>query len=43
MRDSGGKLLRAAEEWRQTFDSMIDAVLLVNSDLTITSLNKAGI
>jgi len=42
MRDSGDKLLRAAEEWRQTFDSMIDAVLLVNSDLTITRLNKAA-
>jgi len=42
MRDSGDKLLRAAEEWRQIFDSMIDAVLLVNSDLTITRLNKAA-
>jgi len=42
MRDSGDRLLRAAEEWRQTFDSMIDAVLLVNSDLTITRLNKAA-
>ena len=42
MRDSGDKLLRAAEEWRQTFDSMMDAVLVVNSDLTITRLNKAA-
>ena len=42
MRDSGAKILRAAEEWRQIFDTMIDAVLVVNTDLTITRLNKAA-
>jgi len=42
MRDSGVKILRAAEEWRQIFDTMIDAVLVVNTELTITRLNKAA-
>jgi len=42
MRDSGATILRAAEEWRQIFDTMIDAVLVINTDLTITRLNKAA-
>jgi PAS domain S-box-containing protein len=42
MRDSEIKTLRAAEEWRQIFDSMIDAVLVINRGLTITRLNKAA-
>jgi len=42
MRDLGEKLLKAAEEWRSTFDSMIDAVILVGSNLIITRLNKAA-
>jgi len=42
MRGSEIKILRAAEEWRQIFDSMIDAVLVINRDLTITRLNKAA-
>jgi len=42
MRDLGDKLLRAAEEWRLTFDSMIDAVLLVGPDQIINRLNKAA-
>lgn len=36
------KTLKAAEEWRQIFDTMIDAVLIINSDFTITRLNKAA-
>jgi len=42
MRDSEIKIIRAAEEWRQIFDSMIDAVLVINTGLTITRLNKAA-
>jgi len=42
MRDSEIKTLRAAEEWRQIFDSMIDAVLVINKDLTINRLNRAA-
>lgn len=42
MRDLGEKLLKAAEEWRLTFDSMIDGVLLVGPDLIINRLNKAA-
>jgi PAS domain S-box-containing protein len=42
MRDSEGKLLRAVGELRLTFDSMIDAVLLVGPNLIIKRLNKTA-
>ena len=42
MRDSEEKILRAAEEWRQIFDTMIDAVLVINENFAITRLNKAA-
>ncbi len=42
MRDSRGKVSRDAEQWRLIFDSMIDAVIIVSSDLIITRLNKAA-
>lgn len=36
------ELKRAAKDWRQTFDSMIDAVVIVDENKTIKKVNKAG-
>ena len=37
------QLMKAAEEWHKTFDSISDCVLLLNSDGTIHRLNRAAL
>jgi PAS domain S-box-containing protein len=40
-RNSGAAVLRAAMEWRRTFDSISDIIFILDNDSRITRLNRA--
>ncbi len=40
-RETENKILRAAEEWRRTFDSMMDMVAIIDNNYVILRANKA--
>ena len=39
--EAEGQIKRAAEEWKTTFDSITDAVMILNNDFKITRVNRA--